>query len=93
MCVSYFYSLCRPFKNDPTFEPEYIRSKSLAAAGLCSWCINIVMFYEVYCDVEPKRQTLAQANAELAAALDKLSIIKTKINVREYNRIVTKPIN
>uniref|UniRef100_A0A674EYE2 Dynein axonemal heavy chain 17 n=1 Tax=Salmo trutta TaxID=8032 RepID=A0A674EYE2_SALTR len=64
---------------------EYIRSKSLAAAGLCSWCINIVMFYEVYCDVEPKRQTLAQANAELAAALDKLSIIKTKINQLNAN--------
>ncbi|CAB1338590.1 unnamed protein product, partial [Coregonus sp. 'balchen'] len=41
-CIKAF----QPFKNDPTFEPEYIRSKSLAAAGLCSWCINIVMFYE-----------------------------------------------
>uniref|UniRef100_A0A674F0T2 Dynein axonemal heavy chain 17 n=1 Tax=Salmo trutta TaxID=8032 RepID=A0A674F0T2_SALTR len=80
-CIKAF----QPFKNDPTFEPEYIRSKSLAAAGLCSWCINIVMFYEVYCDVEPKRQTLAQANAELAAALDKLSIIKTKINQLNAN--------
>lgn len=24
------------------FEPEFIRGKSLAAAGLCSWVINIM---------------------------------------------------
>ncbi|KAL2078484.1 hypothetical protein ACEWY4_026169 [Coilia grayii] len=69
----------QPFKNDPQFEPEFIRSKSIAASGLCSWCLNIVTFYEVYCDVEPKRNALAQANAELAAAQEKLSLIKAKI--------------
>lgn len=36
-------------------------------------------FYRVYCDVEPKRLALAQANADLAAAVDKLSGIQTKI--------------
>lgn len=56
-------------------------SKSYAAAGLCSWVLNIVKFYEVYCEVEPKRQALSKANAELAAAQEKLSVIKTKINV------------
>ncbi|MBN3282111.1 DYH17 protein, partial [Polyodon spathula] len=75
----------QPFKNDPTFEPDFIRSKSIAAAGLCSWCINIVKFYEVYCEVEPKRQALAQANAELAAAQDKLSVIKSKITQLNAN--------
>ncbi|MGH0132249.1 UNVERIFIED_CONTAM: hypothetical protein FKN15_049486 [Acipenser sinensis] len=75
----------QPFKNDPTFEPDFIRSKSIAAAGLCSWCINIVRFYEVYCEVEPKRLALAQANAELAAAQDKLSVIKSKITQLNAN--------
>lgn len=56
-------------------------SKSNAAAGLCSWVLNIVKFYEVYCEVEPKRQALSKANAELAAAQEKLATIKTKINV------------
>ncbi|XP_030631015.1 dynein heavy chain 17, axonemal-like [Chanos chanos] len=74
-----------PFKKDPNFEPDFIRSKSIAAAGLCSWCLNIVKFYEVYCDVEPKRQALAQANAELAAAQDKLSVIKSKIEQLNAN--------
>lgn len=56
-------------------------SKSYAAAGLCSWVLNIVKFYEVYCEVEPKRQALSKANAELAAAQEKLAVIKSKINV------------
>jgi hypothetical protein len=49
--------------------------------GLCAWVINIIKFYEVYCDVEPKRQALFQANADLAAAQEKLSIIKRKVVV------------
>ncbi|XP_066093696.1 dynein axonemal heavy chain 17 isoform X2 [Saccopteryx bilineata] len=69
----------KPYQGNPTFDPEFIRSKSTAAAGLCSWCINIVRFYEVYCDVAPKRQALEEANAELAEAQDKLSRIKNKI--------------
>lgn len=73
--------LCRPYQGNPTFDPEFIRSKSTAAAGLCSWCINIVRFYEVYCDVAPKRQALEEANAELAEAQEKLSRIKNKIAV------------
>ena len=53
----------------------------MAAAGLCSWVINIVRFYEVFCEVEPKRQALSKANSELATAQDKLAAIKSKINV------------
>lgn len=67
---------------DPDFQPDLVASKSYAAAGLCSWVLNIVKFYEVYCEVEPKRQALSKANAELAAAQEKLTTIKTKINVR-----------
>ncbi|XP_075759566.1 dynein axonemal heavy chain 9 isoform X2 [Pelodiscus sinensis] len=69
----------RPYLQDPEFNPEFVTSKSCAAAGLCSWVINIVRFYEVYCDVEPKRQALNKANAELAAAQEKLANIKVKI--------------
>uniref|UniRef100_A0A087YME5 Dynein axonemal heavy chain 17 n=1 Tax=Poecilia formosa TaxID=48698 RepID=A0A087YME5_POEFO len=57
-----------------------VASKSYAAAGLCSWVLNIVKFYEVYCEVDPKRQALRKANAELAAAQEKLTAIKRKIN-------------
>lgn len=74
----------QPYLKDAEFEPEFVRSKSAAAAGLCAWVINIIKFYEVYCDVEPKRKALAQANADLAAAQDKLSVIKKKVLVRTY---------
>ncbi|TNN81601.1 Dynein heavy chain 9, axonemal [Liparis tanakae] len=71
----------QPYLQDPEFQPDLVASKSNAAAGLCSWVVNIVRFYQVYCEVEPKRQALSKANAELAAAQEKLTVIKTKINV------------
>lgn len=73
----------QPYLKDSEFEPEFVRSKSAAAAGLCAWVINIIKFYEVFCDVEPKRKALAQANADLAAAQEKLSVIKRKVVVRK----------
>lgn len=72
---------CFGLLQDPEFQPDLVASKSYSAAGLCSWVLNIVKFYEVYCEVEPKRQALSKANAELAAAQEKLAAIKSKINV------------
>ena len=53
----------QPYLKNPEFEPDFVKSKSAAAAGLCAWAINIIKFYEVYCDVEPKRRALEAANA------------------------------
>ncbi|CAF0885207.1 unnamed protein product, partial [Didymodactylos carnosus] len=61
------------------FESEKIKSKSAAAAGLCAWVINSVKFYEVYCEVEPKRLALEKANAELKAVRDKLELINKQV--------------
>ena len=36
------------YLKDPEFNPNLIRTKSFAAAGLCAWVINIMKFYEVY---------------------------------------------
>ncbi|XP_063655079.1 dynein axonemal heavy chain 9 isoform X4 [Pan troglodytes] len=69
----------RPYLQDPEFNPEFVATKSYAAAGLCSWVINIVRFHEVFCDVEPKRQALNKATADLTAAQEKLAAIKAKI--------------
>jgi len=41
----------QPYLDDPEFDPEVIRRQSVAAAGLCAWVINIVKYYEVYCEV------------------------------------------
>ncbi len=72
-----------PYLDNPEFDPEFISSKSSAAAGLCSWVINIILFYEVYCNVEPKRRALEAADAELAAAQEKEAAIKAKVRTLE----------
>nr|XP_018673081.1 dynein beta chain, ciliary [Ciona intestinalis] len=75
----------RQYMDDPDFNPDNIRTKSFAAAGLCAWVINIVRWYDVYCDVEPKRQALAAANHELASAQTKLSAIRSKISGLDHD--------
>ncbi|XP_047143157.1 dynein beta chain, ciliary isoform X1 [Hydra vulgaris] len=75
----------QPYLDDPQFNADFIRAKSGAAAGLCAWVVNIVTFYRVFCDVEPKRKALAQANSDLAVAEEKLSKIKAKIKELDAN--------
>uniref|UniRef100_A0A672ZPD5 Dynein, axonemal, heavy chain 11 n=1 Tax=Sphaeramia orbicularis TaxID=375764 RepID=A0A672ZPD5_9TELE len=61
------------------FHPDQVRTKSSAAAGLCAWTINIVRYYEIYCEVIPKRHALSQANTELETATAKLSAVQKKL--------------
>uniref|UniRef100_A0A3Q3L381 Dynein axonemal heavy chain 11 n=1 Tax=Labrus bergylta TaxID=56723 RepID=A0A3Q3L381_9LABR len=67
------------YLSDPEFNPEFVRQKSSAAAGLCSWVINIIRFHEVFCEVEMKRMCLSQANADLVEAAEKLEAIRKKL--------------
>ncbi|CAG9462750.1 unnamed protein product [Pedinophyceae sp. YPF-701] len=64
-----------------TDEPdiEGISKKSKAAAGLASWVVNVSKYFRVYQFVEPKRQSLAEANRKLEAANKKLSGIRAKV--------------
>lgn len=71
------------YLSQPGFNPESIRSKSTAAAGLCAWVINICKYFRLYQVVAPKRAALAEANRKLAAANDKLSGIRA--NIAELN--------
>lgn len=75
----------QPYLENPNFNVENIRSKSVAAAGLCGWVINIVKYYYVYRDVEPKRKALEQANQDLQAAQIKLKGIQDKISELDRN--------
>ena len=75
----------QPYLDDPNFNEDFIRNKSAAAAGLCSWAVNIVQFYRVFCDVAPKRKSLEEANAELQAAQSRLRDIQTKISDLDRN--------
>jgi len=74
----------------PDFQPDIVKGKSQAAAGLCSWVINIITFYEVFCDVEPKRLALAEATTTLNAANEKLEKIMSKIRQLDASLQVLK---
>ncbi|KAM9308794.1 LOW QUALITY PROTEIN: dynein axonemal heavy chain 11 [Gastrophryne carolinensis] len=73
------------YLNNSAFNPDLVRTKSFAAAGLCAWVINIVKYYEVYCDVEPKRKALSQANNDLTGATEKLEAIRKKLHDLDNN--------
>ncbi|CAK9799022.1 Dynein beta chain, ciliary [Anthophora plagiata] len=69
----------QPYINNKDFDPEIIYSKSQAAAGLCSWVRNIMVFHQINETVKPLRAALAQANAELKAAMDHLNALRTRL--------------
>ena len=69
----------RPYLAKPDFDVDVIATKSKAAAGLCSWVINIVTYYDTIVGVEPKRQALAAANERLTAASEKLEIVNNRV--------------
>ncbi|KAI9142914.1 dynein heavy chain and region D6 of dynein motor-domain-containing protein [Paraphysoderma sedebokerense] len=74
-----------PYLKNENFNEEFMKSKSIAAAGLCSWVVNIVQYYHVYCDVEPKRRALEQATTDLQSSQAKLAAIKAKIAELDKN--------
>ncbi|XP_060906749.1 dynein axonemal heavy chain 11 [Labrus mixtus] len=69
----------KEYLKNPEFHPDLVRTKSTAAAGLCAWTINIVRYYEIYCEVIPKRHALSQANVELETATAKMLTVKKKL--------------
>merc|ERR1719409_2279606 len=53
------------------FSQAGMAKKSGAAAGLTVWIINIIMYYDVVVQVEPKKQALREATETLEAANNK----------------------
>ncbi|WAR03796.1 DYHC-like protein [Mya arenaria] len=60
----------QPYLNDPEFEPDFIRSKSLAAAGLCSWVKNIMTYYVVQGKLKVITNKINQLESELKTLTD-----------------------
>ena len=52
-----------PYLEDKEFDPDFVKSKSAAAASFCSWVINIVKYHELSCELADKRRTLSDASA------------------------------
>ncbi|XP_036139541.1 dynein beta chain, ciliary [Monomorium pharaonis] len=69
----------QPYIHDKDFDPDIIYSKSQAAAGLCSWVKNIMVFHYINENVKPLRAALAQANTELKVAMEKLNSLRNRL--------------
>lgn len=61
------------------FSYDGIFNRNRAAAGLCSWVINIVSYYDILVTVEPKRKALAEANERLQSANEQLTRVREKV--------------
>ena len=69
----------RQFLSMEHFQPDIIQTRNSAAAGLCSWVINIVNYYDIVLLVEPKRIALRAANETLNAANIQLTAVKARV--------------
>lgn len=56
------------YTSKPTFTKEFMNTKSKAAGNLCEWVNNVVNYYRVLKDIEPKQQALAVAQQRLEEA-------------------------
>ncbi|KAI1899406.1 hypothetical protein AGOR_G00061450 [Albula goreensis] len=62
----------KKYITDPDFVPEKIRTASTAAEGLCKWVRAMDSYDNVAKVVAPKKEKLAQAEAELSVAMESL---------------------
>ena len=69
----------RPFLLLDHFNPEAIEKKNSAAAGLCSWVVNIISYHDIVLQVEPKRIALRAANDQLNLANDQLQTVRARV--------------
>lgn len=69
----------QPFLENPDYQPDVIRGASEAAEGLCKWVYAIVKFNEIYKEITPKRQALAEAEEKVRISQEKLQIKLEKL--------------
>jgi len=65
------------------FSQAGMSKKSQAAGGLCVWIINIIMYYDVVTQVEPKKQALREATETLNAANQKKAEVDALVSELE----------
>ncbi len=76
------------YLRDPEFNPDAIRRVSFAAAGLCAWAVNIVQYYRVYCEVEPKRLAAEEATEQLRQTEEQFNATQNKLAVRRETQLI-----
>jgi dynein heavy chain len=69
----------KPLEEDPAFEPDAIKKASVAACGICKWVRAMIVYDQVAKVVGPKKESLAQAEGDLAAAMESLGVKKAEL--------------
>ncbi|EAN79295.1 dynein heavy chain, putative [Trypanosoma brucei brucei TREU927] len=64
---------------NPAFDPEIVKTKSFAAAGLCKWAVGINKYHLVRCEVRPKEERLAEAQERLHQSKTALKKVQDKV--------------
>eukprot|EP01059_Diplonema_ambulator_P016445 TRINITY_DN279_c0_g3_i1.p1 TRINITY_DN279_c0_g3~~TRINITY_DN279_c0_g3_i1.p1 ORF type:complete len:4125 (+),score=1634.24 TRINITY_DN279_c0_g3_i1:116-12490(+) len=67
------------YMNNPEFEPEKVKSSSVAAMSLCMWARAVVNFNQVTKNIAPLKAKHAVAEASLREAQDKLQKARDKL--------------
>eukprot|EP00744_Colponema_vietnamica_P000902 GILI01001554.1.p1 GENE.GILI01001554.1~~GILI01001554.1.p1 ORF type:complete len:2075 (+),score=684.51 GILI01001554.1:415-6225(+) len=75
-----------PYMVREDFEPSRVKSASVACEAICMWVRAMFKYYHVAKNVEPKREALRQAQAELDVTMRSLNDAKARLREVE-NRI------
>eukprot|EP00931_Biecheleriopsis_adriatica_P034701 TRINITY_DN20021_c0_g4_i1.p1 TRINITY_DN20021_c0_g4~~TRINITY_DN20021_c0_g4_i1.p1 ORF type:complete len:4150 (-),score=1074.99 TRINITY_DN20021_c0_g4_i1:152-12580(-) len=75
----------KPLEDDPEFEPEVIKKASVAAFGICKWVRAMIVYDGVAKVVGPKKQALAEAEAELDKVMTILATKKAELKAVKDN--------
>lgn len=70
---------CQPYLADPNFSYEKMKTKSMAAANLCNWVVNIITFNQVYKKVKPLMDQLEMAQKAKSVAEKDLATVEGKL--------------
>jgi dynein heavy chain len=70
----------RPYIELEHFDVEIIKKKNGSAAGLVSWVVNIVIYYDIVTTVEPKRLALKEAMEQLEVANETVARVTALVN-------------
>ena len=79
----------KKFVPDEDFTPDKVKKASVAAQGLCKWCLAMEVYDRVAKEVEPKKKKLAESEGKAKQELEtKMAEFDMLAGVVKYERAV-----